>query len=143
MARGSPMQTLKQAMTQARWLALVMCVVIAGCAEAPPPITEARDIAGDYYRLIQEGRFDEAAGFYAAGDRDRWRQFLQRWQRELGALESVDIHTVETNTTFSGTLYLFIAETGYANGEASEIVTMRTPVNEPGLTIISHEIDPY
>lgn len=121
----------------------LLCLIASGCTEAPPPATEARAAVKRYYELIQESRLDDAVQFYAPEDQGRWREFLERWQRDLGALRKVETHTVETHTTFSGTLYLCISETEYGQGEASEIVTLRTAVNEEGLKIVSHEIDPY
>jgi hypothetical protein len=126
-----------------RWtVILLLCVAVFGCDRYQETDGAARDFAEGYYRLVQAERFAEAANLYDERDRAVGLDLLQRTRAEMGALVNYRIHTEEINSVFRDRLYLFISETEYANGSASETLTLRSRFSDDVFIVVSHRINP-
>lgn len=122
-------------------LIIAVLAVIASCGSSQQD-NRARMLADQYYRAIQADRLAEAAELYPGEERALALEMLQQTRERLGELKSFHFTGSEQNTVFSGRFYIFSVATEYAQGEHSERLTLRAPVNTNEVMVVSQKIDP-
>lgn len=122
-------------------LAFISLLVLGACGPSENDM-KARSMTERYYQFIQQGRFADAAKFYAEKDRALALESLQRNQQKLGALQSFQLSAEEQNTVYSGKFYIFTVDTTYEHAQEAETLTLKSWVSaDDAITILSQKLD--